>query len=126
MDDVEWLDAPSARVLEFALRRLEGAPVGIVVASRATRPGPSPLGLDNGPMEEQTRHITLEPLGLDVLRQILRSRLDVRFPQWVLLQLHEASGGNPLLTLELARALLRRGIDPEPGAGLRSRSHSPS
>ena len=118
VDDVEWLDAPSARVLEFALRRLEGAPVGIVVASRAARPGPSPLGLDKGPMEEQTRHITLEPLGLDVLRQILRSRLDVRFPQWVLLQLHEASGGNPLLTLELARALLRRGIDPEPGEAL--------
>ena len=118
VDDVEWLDAPSARVLEFALRRLEGEPVGIVVASRAARSGPTPLGLDKGPLEDRTRHITLGPLGLDVLRQILRSRLDVRFPQWVLLQLHEASGGNPLLTLELARALLRRGIDPEPGQAL--------
>jgi DNA-binding CsgD family transcriptional regulator len=118
VDDVEWLDAPSARVLEFALRRLEDAPVGVVVASRAARSGPSPLGLDKAPLEERTRRITLEPLGLDVLRQILRSKLDVRFPRWVLQQLQEASGGNPLLTLELARALIRRGIDPEPGEAL--------
>ena len=118
VDDVEWLDAPSARVLEFALRRLEGAPVGIVLTSRSEQPASSPLGLGKGPLEERIHHIAVEPLGLDVLRQILRSRLDVRFPQWVLLQLQEASGGNPLLTLELARALVRRGVDPEPGEAL--------
>jgi DNA-binding CsgD family transcriptional regulator len=115
LDDAEWLDPPSARVLRFALHRLEGVPVGVVLASRSDSPDPSPLGLDKSPFDERIHRLPLGPLGLEVTRQILRSRLDVRFPQWVLVEIHEASGGNPLLALELARALVRRGTDPVPG-----------
>jgi DNA-binding CsgD family transcriptional regulator len=120
VDDVQWLDAPSARVLEFSLRRLEGKPVGVVLAARTAQgpSHPSPLGLDSSPLQERTHRITVGPLGLEVLRQILRSKLRVRFPQWVLGQIHEASGGNPLFALELARALVRSGADPDPGQAL--------
>ncbi len=118
VDDVEWLDAASARALEFALRRLEGAPIGVVVASRSEGSELSPLGLSRSPMDERVQRITIGPLGPEELRQILRRRLAVRFPDWVLSQIHEASGGNPLLGLELARALIRRGVDPEPGQAL--------
>ena len=118
VDDVEWLDASSARVLEFALRRLEGVPVGVVLACRSDQVGPSPLGLDRSPLEDRIHRISIGPLDLDALRQILRLRLDARFPRWALVQVHEASGGNPFLALELARALIRRGIDPEPGEAL--------
>ncbi len=120
VDDVQWLDAPSARVLEFSLRRLEGKPVGVVLAARTAQgpSQPSPLGLDSSPLQERTHRITVGPLGLEVLRQILRSKLRVRFPQWVLGQIHEASGGNPLFALELARALVRSGADPDPGQAL--------
>src|SRR5829696_6082736 len=31
VDDVQWLDAPSRRVLEFAVRRLGEAPIGVLV-----------------------------------------------------------------------------------------------
>jgi predicted ATPase len=121
VDDVQWLDAPSARVLEFALRRLEGVSVSAVLASRSDGPGPSdrtPLRLDEGPLGERIHRIPIGPLGLDVLRQILRSKLRIRFPRWVLVQIHQASGGNPFLALELARALVRRGVDLEPGHAL--------
>ena len=46
IDDLQWLDAASARVLEFALRRLTMEQVGVVVASRPPRPGPVPLRLE--------------------------------------------------------------------------------
>lgn len=120
VDNVQWLDAPSARVLEFTVRRLEGAGVGVVLAARSPhdQSHPSPLGLDTGPLGERLHRIALEPLGFGVLRQIVRSRLGVRFPQWVLAQIHEASGGNPLFAIELARALVRTGADPEPGRAL--------
>ena len=34
IDDAQWLDAPTAAVLEFALRRLRREPVGVLVAGR--------------------------------------------------------------------------------------------
>ena len=120
VDDVQWLDAPSARVLGFALRRLERVPVGVVVASR-TAPdarAPSPLGLDESWPEERVHRVPVRPLGLEVLRRVLLSKLGTGLPHWALVQIHEASGGNPFLALELARALVRRGVDVQPGQAL--------
>src|SRR5436305_6011401 len=34
VDDLQWCDAPSARALAFIARRLEGLPVGLILASR--------------------------------------------------------------------------------------------
>jgi hypothetical protein len=44
IDDVQWLDVPSARVLAFVVRRLEDAPIRILVALRVGSGG-DPLGL---------------------------------------------------------------------------------
>jgi predicted ATPase len=123
VDDVQWLDAPSARVLGFALRRLEGVPVGVVAASRtADVEAPTPLGLDERWPEERIHHVAVGPLSVDVLRRILLSKLTTRFPHWALVQIHEASGGNPFLALELARALARRGMRPRAGRPSSSRT----
>jgi AAA ATPase domain len=46
VDDVQWLDRPSARVLEFAVRRLAGHPVGFLLSLRTPTDSPVPLGLD--------------------------------------------------------------------------------
>ena len=44
IDDVQWLDPPSQRILAFAVRRLGDAPVGVLVdaAWRRRRPARSP------------------------------------------------------------------------------------
>src|SRR5690606_23599653 len=36
VDDAPWLDRSSATVLDFALRRLEREPIGLLVAQRTT------------------------------------------------------------------------------------------
>ena len=117
VDDAQWLDVPSARVLGFALRRMEGVPVAAVLAMRTTPETtyPSPLGLEERWPEERIHQVPLSPLDLDTLRRILLSRLATRLPHWVLVEIHEASGGNPFLALELARALERRGPRLRPG-----------
>jgi AAA ATPase domain len=45
VDDVQWVDASSAEVLGFMLRRLEGEPVGVLATVRG-RPAEVPLELD--------------------------------------------------------------------------------
>src|SRR5213076_840363 len=34
VDDLQWCDAPSARALVFIARRLEGQPLGLILATR--------------------------------------------------------------------------------------------
>ena len=43
LDDLQWLDAPTRQVLEFAGRRLDPSRVGVLAASRDT--GPETLAL---------------------------------------------------------------------------------
>jgi predicted ATPase len=43
VDDVQWLDSPSAAVLGFAWRRLRAEPVGLLVTYRRGQPAPAAL-----------------------------------------------------------------------------------
>jgi DNA-binding CsgD family transcriptional regulator len=112
VDDAPWLDPASERALRFALRRL--APrLSVLVAVRSAGPDPveAPLGL------EPTR-LALPPLGVGALHHVLRSRLDVALNRPLLARIARDSGGNPLLAIELARAVLRLPELPGPGEDL--------
>jgi len=109
VDDVQWLDEPSARVLEFVARRLHGRPVGVLASARASGQAAVALGLDRALPEDRLVRLQLGPLGLAAIHQLLWSRLGAVFPRHTLVKLQRASGGNPFFALELARALLRRG-----------------
>jgi len=113
VDDVQWLDTASARVLEFALRRLRREPVGVVLASRVEGPAPLPLGLDRG-LSGGLRRIRVGPLSLSAIHEIVLAGLGVAFGRPILRRIHEASGGNPFFALELARALQRQRGPIEP------------
>jgi hypothetical protein len=45
VDDVQWLDPPTALVLEFVARRLVEEPVGLLLAERVAGEGKAPLSL---------------------------------------------------------------------------------
>ena len=42
VDDLQWCDAPSARALAFIARRLEGQPLGLILATRPLDPALTP------------------------------------------------------------------------------------
>jgi DNA-binding CsgD family transcriptional regulator len=117
VDDVQWLDPPSALVLEFALRRL-GAERIFFLLTRRIEGDVGQLGLDRALSEERLRRLTLGPLSLGALHRLLRDRLGLVLPRPKLRRLHELSGGNPLFALELARALERGSIGLEAGEPL--------
>lgn len=118
IDDVQWIDPPSARVLQFVLRRLKHEPVGLMAAVRGTGPEDDLLGAASAFPEERVHVLRVGPLSVDALDQVLRSRLGTGFPRTTLLHLHETSGGNPFFALELGLALLRRGGDVAAGEAL--------
>ena len=112
IDDLQWLDASSARVLDFALRRLGGLPVGVVACERAgagSPPGDRAAGvrLDLGralPAGRCARHV-LGPLSLGALQHILKRELGRSFPHRTLVRIARVAGGNPFFALELARSV---------------------
>jgi hypothetical protein len=117
IDDAQWLDLPSARVLEFAIRRLHDVPIGILITAR-TSEGALPLGLDRALPDERVHRLLVGPITQEATRDLLSAELSTRLPRSVLLQIHGSAAGNPFLALELGRAILRRGIDREPGSSL--------
>lgn len=118
VDDVQWLDARSRTVLEFAVRRLEAEPVGVLLARRPEPDAAAPLGLDRALPGRPFRVLEVGPLSLGALHRMLVETLGLSLPRPVLRKLHHASGGNPFYALEIARALARRGARLEPGADL--------
>jgi tetratricopeptide (TPR) repeat protein len=105
VDDAQWLDHPSASVLEFCFRRLEQEPVSILLTFRGADRAP-PLGLDRAMSPDRLSHVKLGPLSLGAIGEILRARLGVGLPRYTLTKLYEACGGNPFYALESARALV--------------------
>jgi DNA-binding CsgD family transcriptional regulator len=114
VDDAQWLDPETARALAFAARRLEGLRVGVLATVRAPLAAPEPLGLERALGDDRFTRLRLGPLGLETLHALLDDRLGHPYARPALLRIAEASGGNPLFALEIARAL---GPDPvlEPG-----------
>ncbi|HEU5066291.1 MAG TPA: AAA family ATPase [Gaiellaceae bacterium] len=104
VDDVQWLDPSSARILSFAARRLGDLPVGVLVTQRGD--GPDPLDLGNA-LDGAYEELLLGPLSLGAITRLVRSRSDIQLPRPVLARVHEASGGNPMFALELAGSLSR-------------------
>jgi DNA-binding CsgD family transcriptional regulator len=105
IDDVQWLDRSSARVLEFVVRRIEALPVGIVACERVEGPRTVPLDLARAFPGGRCTQTRLEPLSLAALQRILKQNLGREFTRRTLLRVERAAAGNPFFALELARVL---------------------
>src|SRR5207302_8396540 len=88
VDDAQWLDAPSAAVLEFAARRLDGRPVTFVLTRRTNGSDGPVLGLDRALPEERRRQIEVGPMTLGALHQLVRVRLGESLPRPALRRVH--------------------------------------
>jgi DNA-binding CsgD family transcriptional regulator len=108
VDDVQWLDSSSAAALAFAARRLRSEPIGLLFTRRVTGERLT-LGLDRSVGDDRQHQIEVGPISPGALHCLLHDRLGLVFPSPVLRRLHQATGGNPLFALEVARVLERRG-----------------
>jgi DNA-binding CsgD family transcriptional regulator len=110
VDDWQWLDRPSRRVLEFVVRRLEDEPVGVLCTTRPPFTGP-PAGAPEG----RVTRIVLGRLSLAALGKIVAQRLGRPLPRPSLVRISQASGGNPFYALEIARFATEKGAPPPVG-----------
>jgi DNA-binding CsgD family transcriptional regulator len=118
VDDVQWLDRPSASALEFVARRLGGGPIGLLVARRLEAGGVGAPDFELALPDGRFERLSVGPLDLDTLDRLLRARADVQLNRATLVQLHAASGGNPFFALEIARNVIQRELRPTPGEPL--------
>jgi DNA-binding CsgD family transcriptional regulator len=113
VDDLPWLDGPSAAAVVFAARRLAGEDVRFLVARRPGRDSE----LERVAERAGVVRVELGPLSLGAVSGLLAARLGRPLPRRVARQVFDTCGGNPLFALELGRAVAERGM-PEIGAGL--------
>jgi len=119
VDDVQWLDAPSALVLGFAVRRLRSGPIALLVAWRTDDgAAPAPLELDRSGLADTMERLALPALSFGAVQRLLQQRLDIVPPRPVLRRLYELSAGNPFFALELGRGLRAGTLELEPGERL--------
>jgi DNA-binding CsgD family transcriptional regulator len=109
IDDIQWMDLPSVRVLQFVVRRLKSDPVGLMSAARGTDPDDDPLGVAPSFSGDRVHRIHIGPLSAEAIERVIRDKVTEGFQRTMLLRLHETSGGNPFFAQEIGRALLRRG-----------------
>lgn len=117
IDDIQWIDKPSARAIGFAMRRLTSEPVALV-ATRRPEPTVPLLMLDAALRDRRVERLRLGPLSVGALGRIIDDQLHERFRRTAMLAIHRASAGNPLHALEIARALVASGASPAPGEPL--------
>lgn len=117
VDDLQWLDPASARLIEFALRRLDAEPVGALFTRRLDEGDSWPRIVDAVDEKRRSR-LHLGPLTLGGVHELIRSRLGVKLGRATLQRVHETSGGNPFFALQLAEALVQVGTEVPPGQPL--------
>lgn len=104
VDDCQWLDAPSASALRFALRRIEREPVVVIAAERTVEAAPLPSLVADLPLERIVR-VPLKPIGRDEVDRLLEESLGLQLAPSVLARVLRLSGGNPMHVLEIGRAV---------------------
>jgi DNA-binding CsgD family transcriptional regulator len=115
VDDVQWLDPPSAAALQFATRRLADANIKLLFAARKDV---RPLQLERDLAQDLLR-IEVGPLSLGALHRLVLTRLGEPLSRPTLRNVHDAAGGNPFYGLEIARFLLERRPTLDPAEPLR-------
>lgn len=104
IDDLQWLDGPSAEVLAFAVRRVEGLDLRVVAAERVAE-GEQPERLRCCP--PGTVELAVPPLTDGEVAHLVRTGIGADLPPAVLRAIQDAAAGNPWYALELGRAATR-------------------
>ena len=101
LDDAQWIDSSSLEVLSFTLRRLGDEPVGLLASIR------EPVSERSVALEHILHgdRLDVAPLSLHDTNRLLWARFDLHLSRPSLVKVHQTSGGNPFLALELGRSV---------------------
>ncbi len=103
IDDIHWLDAPSAEAIAFTARRPADG-VRLLLTMRAGVASEVERAL----RPDSLHSVTVDSLSLHATQRMLSERLGLRLAPRVLHRLFDAAHGNPLVALEIGRVLIDR------------------
>lgn len=106
IDELQWLDEPTRRVVEFAIRRVHG-PLAVLTAERADQAPDAHTALAPA-NSARLRQLQVAALDVGPLHRLLKRNTGRAFSRPTVLRIAERSGGNPFFALQIARSL------PEP------------
>jgi DNA-binding CsgD family transcriptional regulator len=109
VDDAHWADLPSLRFLSFLAGRLEELAVLAVVAVRSPEPGTPDLVQR---LADAATVLQPSALSEEAVATLVRTHLGAGAPAELCRACHEATGGNPFLSMELIRELAVAGVEP--------------
>src|SRR5262245_58044380 len=105
IDDLQWLDRPSARVLAFAARRFGRLPVGLLSCQRTGVAIASELEIWRALPDHLVTRVRLGPLGMGALDEIVQIQLGRKPSRRDLARIAQTAAGNPFFAVEIARSL---------------------
>lgn len=111
LDDIQWIDQASSALLHYAMRLLRPFPVWFAFAARAQELADNPaisLLVQALRREQRLQTLELQPLDREQTADLIRSTQAIAPSELSLAVVERVfidSGGNPLFTLEIARAL---------------------
>ena len=108
IDDLQWLDSPSADALVFVARRLQGEPVRFLLARRPGRRS----ALEQAIERHSLQRLDVGPMSMGATRQLLSRRLGLTLSRALLRRIVDSTLGNPLFVLELGRSIVDHGLPP--------------
>jgi DNA-binding CsgD family transcriptional regulator len=109
VDDAQWLDDATAAALQFALRRLTDANVGVLCSVR-TEAGRSNT-FETALPDDRRAELELAPLTVAALHEVILARVGCSLPRPTVVKIREQTAGNTFYALEIARELVRQGED---------------
>ena len=109
IDDFQWTDRVSREWLGFTARRLDSTAVGVLVAIRSGDAASFAQTLLDPAAHIIRPSALAEAAATELLEQRLGMRIDAAFARACV----EATGGNPFLLHELARALAVQHVPPD-------------
>jgi DNA-binding CsgD family transcriptional regulator len=109
VDDEQWVDADTGRLLEAAVVRLRDVPVRWLVAVRSGQAGRGVPRVLEHELGARVRRVDLAGLEDAALAELVLGRVPGRWSPGVLRRVVALAAGSPYAALELARETMARG-----------------
>jgi DNA-binding CsgD family transcriptional regulator len=112
VDDLHWADGPSLHWLGYLVRRLEGLPLVVVLATRPSEQSHDPALLDELLTDPAAVIIQPAPLTLPAIAQLTCTRLEREPAEAFCVAVAVATGGNPLFVGALLDTVAQERLEP--------------